>query len=59
MKPQTPTPNPRPSSVILKELTINHRLLASNASFVFGIYLLGLAPRMITGAPKSTDPAYC
>ncbi|KAM0689468.1 hypothetical protein Q7P36_010339 [Cladosporium allicinum] len=53
MKP--PTPTPRPSSVILKELTITHRLLASNASYVFGLHLLGLTPRMMT-APYIDKP---
>ena len=46
MKPPTSTPEPwyRP---VLKELSITRHLLSSNAPFVFGIYLLGLAPRMI------------
>jgi 4-hydroxybenzoate polyprenyltransferase len=32
---------------ILKEVDITQRLLASNAPFIFGLYLLGLAPRML------------
>jgi 4-hydroxybenzoate polyprenyltransferase len=32
----------------LNEVNITRRLLASNASFVIGIYLIGLAPRMMT-----------
>ena len=49
MKPPTSTPEPwyRP---VLKELSITRHLLSSNAPFVFGIYLLGLAPRMITAS---------
>jgi 4-hydroxybenzoate polyprenyltransferase len=43
-------------SHVLKEVQITRRLLASNASFVFGLYLLGLAPRMVTGAPNIDRP---
>jgi 4-hydroxybenzoate polyprenyltransferase len=41
---------------IAKELEITRRLLASNAPFIFGLYLLGLAPRMITGAQSIDRP---
>jgi 4-hydroxybenzoate polyprenyltransferase len=35
---------------VLKGVDITRRLLASNASFVFGLYLLGLASRMLTAS---------
>jgi hypothetical protein len=41
---------------VRKELEITRRLLAPNAPFIFGLYLLGLAPRMITGAPSIDRP---
>lgn len=41
---------------ILKEVEITRRLLASNAPFIFGLYLLGLAPRIITGALSIDRP---
>jgi 4-hydroxybenzoate polyprenyltransferase len=41
---------------ILAEVDITRRLLASNATFVFGLYLLGLAPRMMTGSANIDRP---
>jgi 4-hydroxybenzoate polyprenyltransferase len=41
---------------VLKEVDITRRLLASNAPFIFGLYLLGLVPRMLT-APHISRPS--
>jgi 4-hydroxybenzoate polyprenyltransferase len=41
---------------VRKEVEITRRLLASNAPFIFGLYLLGLTPRMITGAQSIDRP---